>query len=163
VPRWHHASLESNVNPSIRARRSWYSRRMLCHCAVIALIVCAVEPARSADPSEKVQPAAREKKPLVVCAVPDSMPRTGKAEDGSGQGLDIAVARLVATELGRPLEIHWCASAACSWKCVGEKRCDLVIGQPHGSGPPREIAWSIPYSGSRFGLVVHQDTTGIRS
>jgi ABC-type amino acid transport substrate-binding protein len=91
------------------------------------------------------------------------MPRTGKAEDGSGLGLDIAVARLVATELGRSLEIHWCASAACSWKCVGEKRCEMVIGQPHGSGPARDVAWSIPYSGSRFGLVVHQDTTGIRS
>jgi ABC-type amino acid transport substrate-binding protein len=91
------------------------------------------------------------------------MPRTGKAADGSGHGLDIAVARLVAAELGRPLEIHWCASAACSWKCVGEKRCEMVIGQPHRSGPARAIAWSIPYSGSRFGLVVHRDTDGIRS
>jgi polar amino acid transport system substrate-binding protein len=91
------------------------------------------------------------------------MPRTGKAEDGSGQGVDIAVARLVAAELQRPLEIHWCASAACSWKCLHEKRCDVVIGQPQGSGPAREIAWSLPYSGSRFGLVVDEDTKGIRS
>jgi ABC-type amino acid transport substrate-binding protein len=91
------------------------------------------------------------------------MPRTGKAEDGSPQGLDIAVARLVAAELGRPLEVHWCASAACSWKCVREKRCDLVIGQPHGSGPAREVAWTIAYSGSRFGLVVRQGKEGIRS
>ncbi|MGE5193256.1 MAG: substrate-binding periplasmic protein, partial [Deltaproteobacteria bacterium] len=131
--------------------------------AFIAAVVLGSTPfAHSANLPATSQPA-ENKKPLVVCAVPDGMPRTGKAEDGSGQGLDIAVARLVAAELGRPLEIHWCASAACSWKCVREKRCEMVIGQPHGSGPAREIAWSIPYSGSRFGLLVHQDTKGIRS
>ncbi len=127
--------------------------------AATAVLLVGFGIVQSADPSEKV---AADQKPLVVCAVPDAMPRTGKSDDGSPQGLDIAVARLVAAELGRPLEVHWCASAACSWKCVHEKRCDVVIGQPHGSGPAREIAWSIPYSGSRFGLVVHQETTGIR-
>src|SRR5262245_61746211 len=91
------------------------------------------------------------------------MPRTGKAKDGSPEGLDVAVARLVAAELGRPLEIHWCTGASCSWRCVHEKRCEMVIGQPHGSGPAREISWSMPYSGSRFGLVVHQKTEGIRT
>jgi len=104
-----------------------------------------------------------QKPPLVVCAVPDAMPHTGKAKDGSPQGLDVAVAQLVAAELERPLEFHWCASAACSWKCLAEKRCDMVIGQPHGSGPTRDVAWSSPYSGSRFGLVVHEKTAGVRS
>ena len=91
------------------------------------------------------------------------MPRTGKAADGSPQGLDLAVAQLVAAELQRPLEVHWCASAACSWRCLAEKRCDMAIGQPHDSGPARDVAWSNPYSGSRFGLVVQEQTTGIRS
>ncbi|MBI2826084.1 MAG: transporter substrate-binding domain-containing protein [Planctomycetia bacterium] len=90
------------------------------------------------------------------------MPRTGRV-DGSPRGVDVAVARIVARELGRSLEFHWCASASCSWKCVRERRCDVVIGQPHGSGPARDIAWSIPYSGSRFGLVVHRDEKRIRS
>jgi polar amino acid transport system substrate-binding protein len=139
-------------------------RNIVSRCGFIALIVCGVLPAHSADPPANQRSVEKNsQKPLVVCAVPDSMPRTGKAADGSGEGLDIAVARLVAGELGRPLEIHWCVSAACSWKCIGEKRCEMVIGQPHGSGPAREVAWSIPYSGSRFGLVVHQDTQGIRS
>ena len=102
-------------------------------------------------------------KPLVVCAVPDSMPRTGRTSNGSPQGLDVAVARLVARKLGRNLEFHWCASDACSWKCIGNRECDIIIGQPHGSGSARELAWSIPYAGSRFGLVVHRDTTGIRT
>lgn len=116
----------------------------------------------SADPQSK-NPATDKKPPLVVCAVPDAMPRTGRAADGSPQGLDVAVAQLLAAELGRTLEVHWCASAACSWNCVRDRRCDVVIGQPHGSGPVREIAWSIPYSGSRFGLVVAQDTKDIRA
>jgi ABC-type amino acid transport substrate-binding protein len=130
--------------------------------AALAILLNGFAIAYSADPEAKT-PAADKKKPLVVCAVPDGMPHTGRAEDGLPQGLDIAVARLVAVELGRALEVHWCASAACSWRCVHEKRCEVVIGQPHGSGPAREIAWSSPYSGSRFGLVVHQETRGIRS
>jgi ABC-type amino acid transport substrate-binding protein len=137
---------------------------LLGNCAYVAVILCSLSAAYSAEPPANSRPAETSRqKPFVVCAVPNAMPRTGKAEDGSGQGLDIAVARLVAAELGRPLEIHWCASAACSWRCVSEKRCEMVIGQPHGSGPAREVAWSIPYSGSRFGLMVHQDTQGIRS
>lgn len=95
--------------------------------------------------------------PIVVCAVPNSLPRMGKAEDGTPQGLDVAVMQLVAKELGRTLEFHWCANAGCSWNCVRQKKCDVVIGQPHGSGPGREIAWTQPYSGSRFGLVMRKD------
>ena len=106
---------------------------------------------------------AEDAKPLVVCAVPDSMPRTGRTSDGSPQGLDVAVARLVAQKLGRKLEFHWCASAACSWNCIRTRKCDVIIGQPHGSGSARELAWSIPYAGSRFGMVVHRDTTGVRT
>ena len=124
---------------------------------------CIFAVAESADSTTKGSASNGKNQPLVICAVPNSMPHTGKADDGSPQGLDAAVAQLVATELGRTLEFHWCASASCSWNCVREKRCDMVIGQPHGSGPAKEIAWSIPYSGSRFGLVVHKDTEGIRS
>ncbi|MDA1050567.1 MAG: transporter substrate-binding domain-containing protein [Planctomycetota bacterium] len=104
-----------------------------------------------------------DSKPLVVCAVPTAMPRTGRASDDSPQGLDVAVAQLVAKQLGRQIEWHWCASASCSWSCIRDGRCDLVIGVPHGSGPSRELAWSVPYAGSRFGLVVHKDSQGIKS
>ena len=30
----------------------------------------------------------------------------------------------------------------------------MVVGLPHGSGPPRTAAWSVPYAGAQFGLVV---------
>lgn len=131
--------------------------------AAVAIVCCVFTVAESADSKTKGGASNDKHPPLVICAVPNSMPHTGKADDGSPQGLDVAVAQLVGKELGRTLEFHWCASAACSWNCLREKRCDIVIGQPHGAGPAQDISWSIPYSGSRFGLVVHQDTKGIRS
>lgn len=130
---------------------------------VMLAIICCFFTATDSTQSQTKDSPSGNKPPLVICAVPNSMPRMGKANDSSPQGLDVAVAQLVARELGRTLEFHWCASAACSWNCVTEKRCDLVIGQPHGSSPGKEISWSIPYCGSRFGLVVHRDTQGIRS
>lgn len=136
------------------------ARGLISTAAIVLGIVAG--PLYAAPPTTK--PAQEsQKQPLVVCAVPDAMPHTGKAKDGSPQGLDVAVAQLVAAELGRPLEVHWCVSATCSWRCLSEKRCDMVIGQPHGSGPARDVSWSTPYSGSRFGLVVHEQTTGVRS
>ncbi len=97
------------------------------------------------DPSPKV---------LTVCAVPAAMPRTGRSPDGTPQGLDVAVAQRVGRILGRTVEFHWCASAECSWHCLPEGRCQVVIGQPVDSGPPREVAWSVPYAAAQFGLVV---------
>jgi polar amino acid transport system substrate-binding protein len=113
--------------------------------------------------TEADRPADQRAKPLVVCAVPASMPRTGRAADGTPQGLDVAVARLVGKALGRPVEFHWCASAGCSWNCLPERRCDVVAGQPYGSGLRRGVAWSVPYAGAQFGLVVARDARGVRS
>jgi polar amino acid transport system substrate-binding protein len=102
-------------------------------------------------------------KPLIFCAEPATMPRTGKATDGSAVGLDVAVARLVCSKLGRPFEVHWCSSPSCSRKCLIEKRCDVILGHPLDEGGPKEIAWSVPYAGSQFGLVVPRDSKRVRS
>lgn len=109
--------------------------------------------------------AARNDGAKVVrfCALPAAMPRSGKTADGTAEGLDLAVAQLIAKNLGRPLEIHWCGSPTCSWNCLREKRCDVVLGQPHNPEPSKDIAWSVPYAGSHFGLVVAADTKGVRS
>jgi ABC-type amino acid transport substrate-binding protein len=107
--------------------------------------------------------AAAPPKPLVVCAVPASMPRTGKTHEGKPRGLDAAVVEGVGRVLGRPVEFHWCASAECSWHCLPEGRCDVVAGQPIDSGPSRGVAWSVPYAGARFGLVVRRDAKGVGS
>ncbi len=109
---------------------------------------------RSADPAAK---------PLTICAVPAAMPRTGKTPDGTPQGLDLAVARRVGRVLGRPVEFHWCASAACSWHCLPEGSCDVVAGQPVDSAPSRAVAWSVPYAGAQFGLVVPSEVSSVRS
>src|SRR5438874_6921104 len=110
-------------------------------------------------------PARAEDKPKVLtfCAEPAARPRTGKATDGSPQGLDVAVARLVCKKLGRTFEVHWCASPLCSRNCLREKRCDVILGHPLDEGAPKDIAWSVPYAGAQFGLVVPGDAQGIRS
>jgi polar amino acid transport system substrate-binding protein len=102
-------------------------------------------------------------KPLTFCAEPAAMPRTGKATDGAAQGLDVAVAKLICQKLGRPFEVHWCASPSCSRNCLREAKCDVILGHPHDDGAPKDIAWSVPYAGSQFGLVVPRDTKDIRS
>jgi polar amino acid transport system substrate-binding protein len=102
-------------------------------------------------------------KVLLVCAEPAAMPRTGKTPDGTPQGLDLALAELISKNLGRKLEVHWCASPACSRKCLREGRCDVILGHPHDPDGPKDIAWSVPYAGSQFGLVIANEAKGIRS
>jgi polar amino acid transport system substrate-binding protein len=93
-------------------------------------------------------------KVLTICAIPGSMPRIDKTADGKPVGLDVAVVERLAKILKRPIEFHWCASAQCAWNCLPAGRCDVVIGQPQGSGPAREVAWSVPYAAAQFSLVV---------
>jgi polar amino acid transport system substrate-binding protein len=114
--------------------------------------VLAQAPARADDDDDsKPGPTSQV---LTICALPESMPRTGRTADGKPVGLDVAVMERVAKLLGRPVEFHWCASAQCAWNCLPAGRCDVVIGQPQESGPPREVAWSIPYATAQFGLAV---------
>jgi ABC-type amino acid transport substrate-binding protein len=102
-------------------------------------------------------------KVLTICAVQASMPRTGKAPDGTPEGVDIAVAKAVARVLGRKVEFHWCANPGCAWNCLPAGRCDVVAGQPQASGPAHDVAWSVAYAGAQFGLVVPRNITQIRT
>ncbi|HTU19515.1 MAG TPA: transporter substrate-binding domain-containing protein [Gemmataceae bacterium] len=106
---------------------------------------------------------AEEEKPLIFCAVPASMPRIGKTPDGQPEGLDAALAKRLGHRLGRKVEFHWCGSSACSRNCLREGRCDVILGQPHEAGPPRDLAWSVPYARSQFGLVVPREVKDVRS
>ncbi len=107
--------------------------------------------------------AKAEDKPLVFCAVPASMPRADKAPDGTPRGLDPALAQRLGRQLGRKVEFHWCASAACSRNCLREGRCDVILGLPHDPGPARDLAWSVPYARSHFGLVVPREARDVHS
>ncbi len=100
---------------------------------------------------------------LTFCATEDAMPRTGMEANGTPKGLDFAVARLICQKLGRSVEAHWCANATCARRCLREKRCDVIIGYPLDEGAPKDIAWSVPYAGSMFGLVVSHQAKGIHS
>src|SRR5205085_2835135 len=123
-------------------------------CAGVVMLLAGAQAPPSASPEAP--------KALVFCAEPAALPRTGRAPDGTAQGLDVVVAQLVGRALGRPVEFHWCANAACSARCLREGRCDLIIGQPQDE-TARGVAWSVPYAGGQFGLVVPQATQGIRS
>jgi ABC-type amino acid transport substrate-binding protein len=125
---------------------------------LVGMVAIGDEPAKDQDRAGGPSP-----KPITICAVPASMPRTGKSADGKPLGLDTAVAERVGRLLGRPVEFHWCASASCSWHCLPEGRCDIVAGQPSDSAPPRTAAWSVPYAGAQFGLVVPGEAAGVRS
>jgi polar amino acid transport system substrate-binding protein len=120
--------------------------------ALVILVVTLVPSAR-----------ASEEKPLIFCAVPASMPRIGKTPDGQPEGIDAALAKSLGHRLGRKVEFHWCGSAACSRNCLREGRCDVILGQPHESGPPRDLAWSVPYVGGQFGLVVRREAVDVGS
>ena len=122
-------------------------------------------------PSARWTPATRRRptpaggrRLLTVCAVPavDAADREGAGRDAAGASTSPWPSAWAAS-LGRPVEFHWCASAECAWNCLPEGRCDVVVGQPLDSGPPRDVAWSVPYAGARFGLVVPRDAPGVRS
>ena len=51
-----------------------------------------------------------EEAALRFCVCSDALPRAGKSADGKLTGIDVAVAELLAKQLGRKCEFHACAS-----------------------------------------------------
>ena len=39
----------------------------------------------------------------------------------------------------------------------------MIVGLPHDSGPRSVAAWSVPYAGAQFGLVIPTGSKGIHS
>ncbi len=134
---------------------------MLKLVAVIG-VICATSGGVLACGNYNDGPVASSKV-LTICAIPGSMPRMDKTADGKPVGLDVAVVERLAKILERPIEFHWCASSQCAWNCLPAGRCDVVIGQPQGSGPAREVAWSVPYAAAQFSLVVPSNSRTSRS
>ena len=143
--------------------RSTIPFRSFLICAALVVGICHGLKAQGANGAVQKDGAAVPAKVLTVCAIPASMPRTEKATDGTPLGLDVAVAQRIGRILGRTVEFHWCADSGCAWNCLPAGRCDMIVGLPHGSGPKRTAAWSVPYAGAQFGLVVSNASGGIRS
>jgi polar amino acid transport system substrate-binding protein len=101
--------------------------------------------------------------PLRFCIDSTAMPRSGQRPDGSWQGVDVEVARLIAAKLQRPYRLHGCPADACRWKKLKNGDCDVVIGVPEGV-PNRSIAsWTAPYAAGQFGLVTERENRTIQS
>lgn len=100
---------------------------------------------------------------LRFCVCTNAMPRTGRTADDKLEGVDVAMARLLAERLGRRCEFHTCPSDACRLQNLQAGKCDAVIGLPHESVLLPKIAWTLPYASGKFGLVVRGDQQGIHS
>jgi len=124
--------------------------------AVVVLVGCLL-------PTRTTAIAAAERPPLRFCFSAAAMPRAGKAADGTPQGVDVEVAKLLASELNRRYEIHWCANDTCRLRNLRANRCDVVIGLPHDSVDAPDIAWAKSYAAAKFGLVVAAQERQIRS
>ena len=113
------------------------------------LVLAAFAPAHavpSAAPAAEATTA-----PLRVCADPDNMPYSR----ADGQGFELAVARLVADDLHRSLEVAWVPQMrGFVRKSLGEGLCDALLGVP--AGYERVLA-TRPYYRSTYVIVTRAD------
>lgn len=90
--------------------------------AFAALLACAAAGAHAG--AQVADPA-----PLRVCADPDNLPYSHR----DGGGFENRIARLVADDLGRPLEVFWQEQRrGFVRKTLGAGECDVLIGVPAG-------------------------------
>ena len=95
---------------------------VLAVAVAVAVAAAAAAAHAQAAPQQQPQPQA-----LRVCADPDNLPYS--REDGSG--FENRIARLVADDLGVPLEYAWLPDLrGFVRKTMGAGLCDLIIGVP---------------------------------
>lgn len=97
--------------------------------------------------------AAMESAPtaLRVCADPDALPYS----HASGEGMDLEVARIVAEDLGLPVETTWWAQRRGFFRnTLKARRCDVVVGVPKGL---ELAATTRPWYRSTFAFVTRRD------
>ena len=99
--------------------------------------------------------AAGEGAPLRVCADPDNLPFTSRAE--ATPGLYLELARHLAGQLGRPLEVVWAATYAprrMLRATLLARRCDMFVGVPAGPGGGKgRVPLSAPFVEEGYALV----------
>src|SRR5437667_7154552 len=95
--------------------------------------------------------AAASATPLAVCADPDNLPYSRR----DGQGFEVEIARIVAAELQRPLELHWQPQRrGFVRKSFAEAGCSVLMGVPLGL--PGVLATK-PYYRSTYAVVTRAD------
>ena len=114
-----------------------------------ALMLAAFAPAHAAPSADRAADSAGA--PLRVCADPDNLPYSR----ADGSGFELAVARLVARDLHRPLEVAWVPQMrGFVRKSLGEGLCDALLGVP--AGYERVLA-TRPYYRSSYVIVTRAD------
>jgi len=92
-----------------------------------------------------------QKRPLRVCADPNNLPFS----DQAGSGFENELARLMARELGRPLEYTWWAMRRGALRSTLKAgSCDVVMGVPSSL---EMVATSRPYYTSSYVFVSKLD------
>lgn len=96
--------------------------------------------------------------PLRVCADPNNLPFSNRAQ----QGFENRIAALVARDLGRPLSYVWSPQRRGFIRTtLNAGRCDLVMGVPARSG---QLQTTRPYYRSSYAFVSRRDRhLGVRS
>jgi mxaJ protein len=88
-------------------------------------------------------------KPLVACLDPNNMPFSAK----NGEGFEVQVAKLLARDLHRPLQIRWWAQRR-GFVRNNRELCDIWPGVPSGL---EQVETSRPYYRSSYVFVSRQD------
>jgi mxaJ protein len=92
--------------------------------------------------------SAQTNKALRVCADPNDLPFSNKAE----QGFENKLAQMVGQSLGRPVQFVWEMQGDNFLRSVYESKCDVVMGLPTD-----DHAWGVlttePYYRSAYALV----------
>ena len=71
--------------------------------------------------------------PFRICAEPDNLPMSRRAD---ASGYEIEVAKILAADMGRPLEVKWIAQRDPSYfrETLGKGACDALMDVPDGFG-----------------------------
>jgi mxaJ protein len=121
---------------SVSKRRSWLLSAWLCSAI-----------GASAAARAQLAPVVSASAALRVCADPNNLPFSNER----GEGFENALARLVASQLGKSLQYTWWPQRRGFIRnTLAAKRCDVVMGVPTGLGM---LQTTRPYYRSSYVLV----------
>lgn len=93
-------------------------------------------------------PSTQADKPLRVCADPNDLPFSNRAE----QGFENKLAQMVGQSLGRPVRFVWEMQGDKFLRSVYERKCDVVMGLPTDDHA-FDVLTTDPYYRSAYALV----------
>lgn len=97
--------------------------------------------------------SAQAAAPFSICAEPDNLPMS---EQSSSSGFELEVAKLLAQDMGRDLQVKWVSQRDHSFygKTIGSGECDAVMGIPSGFS---KLTTTNPWYRTGFFFVTRKD------